>query len=123
MMEIVDPSRLKLLRVMCPDYETLGEHSDATRDIGREAQRALRPVLRAFSWHGQGTALLRASDIAQPGGFRRFFLQAEAEPLMDHVLRVQRESFSAGLASPLLPFYAGRLRAKQAALQVQRQRV
>lgn len=96
---------------MPPDYETLREHSDATRDIGREAQR-WGQLLRTHSWHGRSTEQPRASDIARPGGFRRFFLSADVEPLMQTVLRVQQEGV-ARLASPLLPFYAAQTESKR----------
>ena len=90
------------------DYETLSQHSDATRDIGVAAQRH-GAMMRVGSWHGRDTELPRASDIAQPGGFRRFFFgDAGTRPLMEDVMRVQQtETFEARLASPLLPFYVG----------------
>lgn len=118
------------------DYEALDGHSDATRDIGRAAaQLSTTPLARATSWHGAETEEATASDIAQPGGFRREFVmrpegygtvgsleassprgqlaQYASRPLVPELLRVQQGveadddllGLDPRLVSPLLPFY------------------
>eukprot|EP00439_Symbiodinium_sp_Y106_P052020 s2251_g6.t4 len=93
------------------------------------------PLARATSWHGAETEEATASDIAQPGGFRREFVmrpdgygtvgpveassprgqlaQYASRPLVPELLRVQQGveadddllGLDPRLVSPLLPFY------------------
>eukprot|EP00913_Durusdinium_trenchii_P023876 g22422.t1 len=92
------------------DYETLSQHSDATRDIGVAAQRLSTALARAGSWHGRSTDDPQASDIAQPGGFRRFFRgeDALARPLMEDVrVAVEAASLESRWLRPLCLSHCG----------------
>lgn len=56
------------------DYEALNKHSDATRDIGVSAQKRASLTQKRATYHGNETEEPKASDFAQPGGFRRLFV-------------------------------------------------